>query len=143
MLPSVTIMWECTMMSCVTNCLTASYRFFLDKLKLFSYSWNSIPLWIPKVNSHVYTSPPLKTLLLLKCSPSLQNLYFWQMNFNIILPFQPSALICFFPWGLLTKLTFQRRMWQHCPIICTTFSTKQEHTVPQWAFKLNSALATA
>jgi len=30
-----------------------------------------------------------------------------------------------------------------CPTSCTSFLSKRKNTVPQWAFKLNSALATA
>jgi len=43
--------------------------------------------------------------------------------------------------GLWTILTFNRRRGHH-PIKCTYVSSENENNVPQWAFNLNSAVAT-
>jgi hypothetical protein len=39
-------------------------------------------------------------------------------------------------------LTFNRQTEQHCPNKCTSFSSERENIVLQWAFKMNSVLAT-
>jgi hypothetical protein len=40
-------------------------------------------------------------------------------------------------------LTFNGLLGQCCPIQCATPSSEWENTVPQWALKLNSAVASA
>jgi hypothetical protein len=41
------------------------------------------------------------------------------------------------------KLLTSHRWTGHCPIKCTPFSSEGDNTVLQWAFKLNSALASS
>jgi len=40
------------------------------------------------------------------------------------------------------ELIFNRRVGQHCHIKCTSFWSKRENTVQQWALELNSAPST-